>query len=262
MLASNAASTPPRRLLRCCRQRTRARRVLAAAVQGGGSERVDGLPSPCDDFECRSSPMVEVTLRQIARDQEGQREGVADRASLTAYAENVLFTDSSLRRGVGRARLAVYTPTSLLTEPQARVTSIALETSSSARVRWTLSGRSPAGPVCLACSRELQLNLISSRVLKQHEEWSFATGTAPLAAVVYTAQRLALSAAANLSDAAGMTGDYIQDAVDSLRPQEDIFQDPTDPRRYIQTENTFVNDAVTIILAVTIIWLLVRALVM
>ena len=184
MLASNAASTPPRRLLRCCRQRTRARRVLAAAVQGGGSERVDGLPS------------------------------------------------------------------------------IALETSSSARVRWTLSGRSPAGPVCLACSRELQLNLISSRVLKQHEEWSFATGTAPLAAVVYTAQRLALSAAANLSDAAGMTGDYIQDAVDSLRPQEDIFQDPTDPRRYIQTENTFVNDAVTIILAVTIIWLLVRALVM
>lgn len=227
MLATNAASTPPRRLLRCARQRT------CAVQSDGGSERVDvavdvaGLTAPCDDFECRSSPMVEVTLRQIARDLEGLREGVPERASLSAYAEGVAFTDSSLRRGVGRARLAAYTPTSLLTQPQARVTSIKLESSSSARVRWTLAGRTPAGPVCLTCSRELQLNLISSRVLKQHEEWSFAAGTAPLAAVVYTAQRLALSAAANLSDAAGQTADYLQDAVNSLQPEEQIFQDPT-----------------------------------
>jgi len=188
---------PVCRLRRCAPSCVNARAASRGSLQchrvaGEGKElsstsasdnvRVDGLlglDQICNDFECKSSPAIESTLRQArfpcarapwetrankicvgdanslsssvqcARDIDNLREGQS--RSVAPFAEKVLYTDGLAARWTGRELgLRTYAPiTTLLTSARSVVNSMRMDGLDAAYIGWSLSGQTPAGPVSL-----------------------------------------------------------------------------------------------------------------
>ncbi len=107
---------------------------------------------------------------------------------------------------------------------------------------------------------ELSLNLITGRILKTHDSWSFAPQTPPGAAALYTARRFAYSAALNASDVAADVAKAVEDAT-SPKVDEQIFKDPSgDPLKFFQQQDTTMTDAFQLALVLASLWLVAKVI--
>jgi hypothetical protein len=208
-------------------------------VEGAGSEqKIEGLSSEyCDDFVCTSSPAVESSVRQLAKDL--QR---ANGKWTPIYASNVEYQDAfrKFKGPEGYTKLD-FVPTNVQ-EAAVSITSMRMLDNSSAQIRWRLRGKLGMLPLDVAGTTEIALNLLTGRIEKHKESWDLSKCSPP-AAAAWNASR-ALWAAKRASADAGKRANEVLDTLTSI-DDEDSFQqpNPNDPMKFFQQKDTFKQDA-------------------
>eukprot|EP00271_Cylindrocystis_brebissonii_P008701 TRINITY_DN23182_c0_g1_i1.p1 TRINITY_DN23182_c0_g1~~TRINITY_DN23182_c0_g1_i1.p1 ORF type:complete len:405 (+),score=85.91 TRINITY_DN23182_c0_g1_i1:997-2211(+) len=195
----------------------------------------------CDEFECVSSPAVEQTARQLAKDILEMKE---NQRLLSCFSVFVKFKDP-LRSFTGREKYK--RPSwlrSALDKPQVALLQMVARSTSQLTIRWRVRGdlRLPgasllAGPLTLTVLSTFELNQISGQVVEHREEWELA-GSSPAAAAYFWSSRLSWTVAELGRDAQeALTG--IQKIINSSLDGNggDIYADPADPQKFFQDSN-------------------------
>eukprot|EP00850_Spirogloea_muscicola_P002945 SM000011S19123 [mRNA] locus=s11:994272:995935:+ [translate_table: standard] len=217
----------------------------------------------CDEFECISSPSVERTARQLARDILDIRE---DCRLLSSFGVFVKYKDP-LRSFTGREK---YKRPSwiknALDDPQVVVLQMVMRTTSELTIRWRVQGkpRLPpaslvAGPLLLTITSTFVLNQISGQVVEHRDEWDLSGSSVPGAAYFWSS-RLAWTVAEQGRDASeAMKG--AARLLDQGRDEgANIYPDPSgDPRKFFQQDNPN-SELYQIGLVIALLYLLVQFL--
>lgn len=215
----------------------------------------------CNEFECISSPAVEATARQLARDILELRE---NRRQLSNYAVFVKYKDP-LRSFTGREKYK--RPSWLLDavdKPTAAILQMVMRGPGVLNIRWRVKGRLrfppaalAAGDLVLTVSSTFTLNQISGQVVEHRDEWNLG-GSSPPAAAYYWASRLAWT----VNEAGKDASDAFKAVFRFLDRRDDmgnIYADPTDPRKFFQETNPN-SELYQIGLVVALLYLLVSFL--
>ena len=116
----------------------------------------------CDDFVCKSSPAVEQSVKQLARD-------ICSTAgpgwSPRQFAPKVSYSDKALRRFEGNEKYG--RPTFLrdfFGKCKVAILKMSMLDLDTACIEWTLSGEHALGTVDLRCRSTFDLNVISCSV--------------------------------------------------------------------------------------------------
>eukprot|EP00249_Psilotum_nudum_P013069 c24135_g1_i1 orf=990-1871(-) len=206
---------------------------------------VDGMSfgQLCDDFECISSPAVEATARQLARDILEMRE---DNKALGSFALFVKYKDP-LRSFTGREK---YKRSSwmkaALDNPSVAVQGMAMQSTGILNIKWVIRGRlkfsaSFSSDLILGVNSTFTLNQISGQVIEHVEEWDLA-GSPIVEQAYFWVSRFAYSALESGRDA----GEAVKAVRKLLERGKDndlsnIFSDPSgDPTKvkitYLSTQ--------------------------
>ncbi|KAJ7535749.1 hypothetical protein O6H91_12G044500 [Diphasiastrum complanatum] len=229
-------------------------------------ELVDGMSfgELCNDFECISSPSVEATARQLAKDILDLREG---NRALGHFSVFVKYKDP-LRTFTGREKykrpswikVALDSPTTVVRRMEMLSTSVL-------NIQWAVSGRAkfPAsllcGEVILAVTSTFIMNQISGQVVTHEDQWDLS-GSSPMAQAYFWVTRLAYSTVEAGKDAADIPRS-ISKLLDSGKDEDKstFYVDPTgDPRKFFQVEDNPQRDLFQIGLVIALIYLLVQFL--
>ncbi|KAL2641508.1 hypothetical protein R1flu_009095 [Riccia fluitans] len=226
---------------------------------------VDGMTFSelCDEFECISSPAVEKTARQLARDLLDLRE---EKRTLSTYAINVTYKDP-LRSFKGRDKFK--RPSWIkgsLNNPTVAIREMQMMSTSKLNIKWTLRGTPklpPAsvigGELVLSVNSVYTVNQISGQVTEQVDEWDLS-GSNPVTIPFFYASKLAYSAAESGKD----LGESITNVAKNLdkKDQENanIYSDPTDPRKFFQVDDNPQKDIYQVGFFIALIYLLVQFL--
>ncbi|KAJ8747906.1 hypothetical protein K2173_012796 [Erythroxylum novogranatense] len=156
---------------------------------------VDGMDfgELCDEFECISSPLVESTARQLARDILELREG---NRALGTYAVSVRYKDP-LRSFTGREKYKRLSwATGALDDPYVTVQEMVMLSTSVLSIKWTLKGKpksfigSIGGDLIIKVKSKFTLNQISGQVIEHEEIWDLSGSSAIGQAFFWTSRRL------------------------------------------------------------------------
>ena len=135
----------------------------------------------CDDFVCKSSPAVEQSVKQLARD-------ICSTAgwSPRQFAPKVSYSDKALRRFEGNEK---YGRLTFLRDFQCKVAILKMSMLDldTACIEWTWTGEHALGTVDLRCRSTFDLNVITGKVTAHREDWDF--GTANTASAVFAVSR-------------------------------------------------------------------------
>jgi len=222
------------------------------------------LDEICDEFVCKSSPAVEGSLRQIARDIVSRKE--AGR-SMTPFANDVVFDDGA-RRFVGKESYAAHSYIAdNVAGAAAAVESMKMLGLDMAEVKWRLQGTNPGGNLDVKVTAMIQLNLITGRAVSHTEEWDMSLCDSN-AATFLNFTRVASAVPKNLADAASKASKDIQDKLGKLTQgggpkvgnNNDIYMDPNDPMKFFQDANGPKDDILQIALLLAAIYLVVKLL--
>lgn len=216
----------------------------------------------CDDFECVSSPAVERTARQLARDIMNVKE---NKRLLSCYGMTVKYKDP-LRSFTGREKFK--RPSWLLTaieKPKVAVLEMSMKSTSDLTIRWQLQGNfqlpgmsSLAGPLSLTVLSSFSLNQISGQVVEQTDGWDLS-GSSPLASTYFWSSRAAWSMAEAGRDAKEFLSVLQNKMSKGMDDRSDIYADPGDPRKFFQQSNPN-SEIYQIGFVVALIYLLVQFL--
>lgn len=199
---------------------------------------VDGISfgQLCDDFECNSSPAVERTARQLARDISELRE---NRREIGCYAISMKYKDP-LRSFTGRDKLR--RPSWILNAlnyPEVALLEMTMKDTCHLVIRYSLKGTFPgpgmvAGTLRLTVTSSYVLNQISGQVTEQEDQWDFS-GSSPLAVATFFSSRLAWSSVEASKD----LSEKVKEMSEALgeRAGDDIYVDPSDPKRFFSQAN-------------------------
>ncbi|KAI5002979.1 hypothetical protein ZWY2020_027629 [Hordeum vulgare] len=225
---------------------------------------VDGLDfgELCNDFECISSPYVESTARQIARDILEIRQ---DNRALSCYAVAVKYKDP-LRSFVGREKYKrPLWITEALEKPTVTVQEMSMQSTSMLTIKWTLRGKpknaffaAAGGELVLRVDSQFVLNQISGQVLEHAESWDLSSSS-PLAQAYFWFSRRVYSTVEAGKDtieaAKGVASRLNKD--DNL----EVYPDPLgDPTKFFTRPDDLNQDVVQIGLFLAVLYFIVQFL--
>ncbi|XP_010251665.1 PREDICTED: uncharacterized protein LOC104593489 isoform X2 [Nelumbo nucifera] len=198
---------------------------------------VDGMDfgELCNDFECISSPSVESTARQLARDILELRDG---NRALGTFAVSVKYKT---------IQEMVMMSTSVLS------------------IKWTIKGRpksllaSIGGDIIVRVNSRFTLNQISGQVIEHEEFWDLSASSAIAQAFFWISRRIFATIEAG------------KDAADTVKnmtsrfPMEkenlEIYPDPSgDPTKFFQRDDGFQRDVYQIALFLAVLYFVVQFL--
>lgn len=104
----------------------------------------------------------------------------------------------------------------------------------------------------------IQLNVISGRVEDHKESWR-VVGASP-AAIAFGLTSLRWRVQQNASDAIEKIKDFTERKSSELESPEEYFVDPTDPKRFIQNNDTTFDDALQLGIVLSLLYCCVQVL--
>ncbi|CAI0376205.1 unnamed protein product [Linum tenue] len=227
---------------------------------------VDGMDfgELCNEFECISSPQVESTARQLARDIFQLRQG---NRALGTFAVSVTYKDP-VRSFTGRDKYKrPLWFTDALQNPTPSVREMVMLSTSLLRIRWTVRGKPKsfagallAGELIIKVNSEFTLNQISGQVIEHRESWDLSASSPPGQAFFWASRRLFATVEAGRD-----LGVLFKDLGSRISPQkdssDDIYPDPSgDPTKFFQTDDSFQRDAYQIALFLAVVYLVFQFL--
>ncbi|CAL4953099.1 unnamed protein product [Urochloa decumbens] len=228
---------------------------------------VDGMDfgELCNDFECISSPYVESTARQIARDILELRE---DNRAFNCYAVSVKYKDP-LRTFIGREKyMRPLWITKALEKPVVTVQEMSMQSTSNLTIKWAFRGKpknpffaSIGGVVIVRVESQFVLNQISGQVLEQVDSWDLSASSLPAQAYFWLSRRV-YSTVESGKD----TIEAAKSTASGLSTKEDqnlsAYPDPSgDPTKFFQRpDDGFNQDVYQIGLLLAVIYFIVQFL--
>ncbi|KAJ9703298.1 hypothetical protein PVL29_004907 [Vitis rotundifolia] len=243
------------------------RRTAEVSIESERSEAdkiVDGMDfgELCNEFECISSPLVESTARQLARDILELREG---NRALGTFAVSVKYKDP-VRSFTGREkykrRLWV---TDALDDPSVTVQEMVMLSTSVLSIKWTIKGKpksllaSIGGDLIIRVNSQFTLNQISGQVIEHEEFWDLSASSAIAQAYFWASRRLfaATEAGKDFADSVKNWGGRLSTEKENL----EIYPDPSgDPTKFFQRDDSFQRDLYQIALFLAVLYFVVQFL--
>ncbi|XP_059665604.1 uncharacterized protein LOC132311621 [Cornus florida] len=216
----------------------------------------------CNEFECISSPSVEATARQLARDILELREG---NRALGTFAVSVKYKDP-VRRFTGREKYKRQLwATVALEKPTVSVQEMVMLSTSLLSIKWTMKGKpksflaSIGGDLIVKVNSQFTLNQISGQVIEHEEFWDLSASSAIAQAYFWTSRRLFATIQAGKDVA-----DFVKNMTSRLSTEKEnmeIYPDPSgDPTKFFQRDDGFQRDAYQIALFLAILYFVVQFL--
>ncbi|XP_073118391.1 uncharacterized protein [Elaeis guineensis] len=189
----------------------------------------------CNDFECISSPFVESTARQLARDILELREG---------------------NRAIGSYSISVKYKT---------VQEMEMLSTSILNIKWTLKGKpkslfaSVGGDLILRVNSRFTLNQISGQVTEHEESWDLSASSPIVQGYFWVSRTLfsAIEAGKDTIDAVNNTTSRFSTEKENLESYPDPSGDPT---KFFQRDNNLQRDVYQIALFLAVIYFVVQFL--
>lgn len=236
----------------------------ATSEKSEADKIVDGMNfgELCNEFECISSPSVEATARQLARDILELRQG---NRALGTFAVSVKYSDP-VRSFTGREKYKrPLWATDALDKPTVSVQEMSMLSTSVLNIKWTLKGKPKSllagigGDVIVKINSKFTLNQISGQVIEHEEFWDLSASSAIAQAYFWSSRRLF------------STVEFVKDFTDSVKdlssrfPTEkenmEVYPDPTgDPTKFFQRDDSFQRDAYQIALVLALLYFVVQFL--
>ncbi|KAL4193067.1 hypothetical protein AMTRI_Chr06g175070 [Amborella trichopoda] len=216
----------------------------------------------CNEFECISSPAVESTARQLARDILELREG---NRSLGTFSISVKYKDP-VRSFTGQEKYKrPLWATGALDKPSVTVQEMVMLSTSVLNIKWTIRGKpkffvsSFGGDLILSVSSVFTLNQISGQVLQHEEVWDLSASSAIAHMYFWISRRLHATIESG-KDVVETVSD-ITSRFTKEKENLDVYPDPSgDPTKYFQTDDNFQRDAYQIALFLAVIYFIVQFL--
>ncbi|KAL6840385.1 hypothetical protein ACP4OV_030195 [Aristida adscensionis] len=269
--AAAAASVSPR-----CMVIVDDSKDVEAGAAGGGDrpearsrtdELVDGMDfgELCNDFECISSPYVEATARQLARDILELRE---DNRAFNCYAVTVKYKDP-LRTFVGREKyMRPLWITKALEKPIVTVQEMSMQSTSALTIKWAFRGKPKnpffatiGGDVIVRVESQFVLNQISGQVLEQVDSWDLSASSFPAQTYFWLSRRVysTVEAGKDTIEATKSTASGLSTKKDQ---NLEAYPDPSgDPTKFFQRPDDGLNqDVYQIALFLAVIYFIVQFL--
>ncbi|KAJ3678379.1 hypothetical protein LUZ60_002182 [Juncus effusus] len=227
---------------------------------------VDGIDFGmlCDEFECISSPSVEATARQLARDILELREG---NRALGSFAVSVKYKDP-LRTFVGREKYKrALWATTALDNPVASVQEMAMLSTSELRIKWTLKGK-PKNPLISTISGDLILqidskfviNQISGQVVEHVESWDLSKSSFVAQSYFWVSRRV-FSVKESGKDVVDGVKSIMSPFEDKDQDNMEIYRDMSgDPTKFFQRDDGLLQDVYQIVFLLAVIYFIVEFL--
>ncbi|PIA25767.1 hypothetical protein AQUCO_10800036v1 [Aquilegia coerulea] len=225
---------------------------------------VDGMDfgELCNEFECISSPSIESTARQLARDILELRQG---NRALGTYSVSVKYKDP-LRSFTGRDKYKrLLWVTDALDKPSVTVQEMVMLSTSVLRISWTIKGRPKSllsavgGDLIVKVNSQFTLNQISGQVIEHEEFWDLSASSAISQAYFWTSRRLF-----STIEAGKDVVEFIKNMSKRFTVEKEnleIYPDPSgDPTKFFQKDDGFQRDAYQIALFLAIVYLVVQFL--
>ncbi|MED6107699.1 hypothetical protein PIB30_016530 [Stylosanthes scabra] len=225
---------------------------------------VDGMDfgELCNEFECISSPLVESTARQLARDILELREG---NRALATIAVSVKYRDP-VRSFTGREKYnRPLWATGALDKPSVSVQEMVMLSTSILSIKWTIRGKPKSliggigGDLILRITSKFTLNQISGQVIQHEEFWDLSASSAGAQAFFWTSRAL-FATAESVKDLADGAKD-LSSKFSTKKENLESYPDPSgDPTKFFQRDDGFQQDAYQIALLLAVIYLVVQFL--
>eukprot|EP01018_Ginkgo_biloba_P025424 Gb_14335 [translate_table: standard] len=238
--------------------------TTAAEERSEADKLVDNMEFSelCNEFECVSSPSVEATSRQLARDILEMREG---NRALGSFALSVKYKDP-LRSFIGREK---YKRPSwvkgALNEPSVTVQEMEMLSTSILNIKWTVRGKPKfsslitGGDVIICINSIFTLNQISGQVIEHKEDWDLSSSSSLGQAYFWASRWLYVTVEVG-KDAAEAAND-LKKLFNKEEESPDIFADPSgDPTKFFQIDNNFQRDIYQVGLFLAVLYLVVQFL--
>lgn len=223
-------------------------------------DRID-FSELCNEFECVSSPYVESTARQLARDILEMREG---NRTLATFAISVKYKDP-LRSFIGREK---YKRPSwmkgALDGPSVTVREMSMQSTSLLTIKWTIRGRPKSlplisGDVIAYIKSTFTLNQISGQVIEHQEDWDLSASSGLGQAYFWASRWLYVTVESGKDVAEAVNA--IKSRFDKEEERPDIFSDPSgDPTKFFQVDNNSQSDVYQVGLFLAVVYLVVQFL--
>ncbi|KAG2602824.1 uncharacterized protein LOC120709022 [Panicum virgatum] len=228
---------------------------------------VDGMDfgQLCNDFECISSPYVESTARQLARDILELRE---DNRAFNCYAVSVKYKDP-LRTFVGREKYKrPLWITKALENPVVTVQEMSMQSTSNLTIKWAFRGKPKnpffatiGGDVIVRVESQFVLNQISGQVLEQVDSWDLSASSLPAQTYFWLSRRVysTVQSGKDTIEAAKSTASKLSTKEDQ---NLEAYPDPSgDPTKFFQRpDDGFNQDVYQIGLLLAVIYFVVQFL--
>ncbi|MBA0797131.1 hypothetical protein Gohar_007853 [Gossypium harknessii] len=225
---------------------------------------VDGMDfgELCNEFECISSPLVESTARQLARDILELREG---NRALGTYAVSVKYKDP-VRSFTGREKYKrPLWITGALENPAVRVQEMVMLSTSVLNIKWTIQGKPKSfvagigGDLIIRVNSQFTLNQISGQVIEHEELWDLSSSSIIAQAFFWTSRRLfaTVEATKDLADGAK----DLSTRFSTKQENTEVYPDPSgDPTKFFQRDDGFQRDVYQIALFLALLYFVVQFL--
>lgn len=195
---------------------------------------VDGMNfgELCNEFECISSPAVESTARQLARDIMELREG---NRALGTFAVSVKYKDP-IRSFTGREKYKrPLWATGALEKPSVTVQEMVMQSTSVLNIKWTIKGRpksiiaSIGGDLIVRVNSKFTLNQISGQVIEHEEFWDLSASSVIAQAYFWASRRLfaTIEAGKDVADITKNMGNLFPNQNENVEIYRDPAGDPT-----------------------------------
>ncbi|XP_047155250.1 uncharacterized protein LOC124826467 [Vigna umbellata] len=231
-----------------------------ASSYSEADKMVDGMDfgELCNEFECISSPLVESTARQLARDILEQREG---NRALGVFAVSVTYKDP-IRSFTGREKYKrALWATGALDNASVTVQEMVMLSTSVLSIKWTIRGKPKSviggEGLILRITSKFTLNQISGQVIEHEEFWDLSASSASAQTFFWTSRALfsAIESVKDLVDNAKNLNSKISTKKENL----EMYPDPSgDPTKFFQRDDSFQRDAYQIALFLAVIYLVVQ----
>ncbi|CAA3022452.1 uncharacterized protein LOC111407616 [Olea europaea subsp. europaea] len=216
----------------------------------------------CNEFECISSPSIEATARQLARDILELREG---NRALGTFAVSVKYKDP-VRSFTGREKYKRQLwATKALDNPTVSVQQMAMLSTSVLNINWTIKGKpksplfSLGGDLIVKVNSKFTLNQISGQVIEHEESWDLSASSLIAQAYFWTSRRLFSTVEAGKD-----VGDSVKDLKNRVSTENEnleIYPDPSgDPTKFFQRDDGFQRDVYQIALFLAVVYFVVQFL--
>lgn len=220
----------------------------------GSDLQIEGLNRDyCSDFVCTSSPLVEQTVKALARDLLRQTTW-----TFSLFTPGVAYQDPFRSfTGLEKYKRLKYSA-DCLQNAQVSVTKLRMLDDATAEATWNLAGTLGVVPLSITFTSTFKLDLLTGRVIEQRDRWDLSQCTAQ-ARLAFLVSRAWWSLRQTVQDAKGESESILQKFSIDEPDQQRYYKDPTDPTRFFHQEDNTLQDAILFAAALGVFYILVNA---